>query len=121
MAAAEETGILSCSFCGKPHTEIEALIAGPGVYICNECVGFAEQFLGSPQIAPWQRVNDVDAILKNLPRIERASGRGKESLTGWVTRARMLGATWDRIGSALGMTKQSAWERFSGEEQPPDP
>jgi hypothetical protein len=33
-----------------------------------------------------------------------------------VRRARALGATWARIGDALGMTRQSAWERFSGEE-----
>jgi hypothetical protein len=121
MAVAEESGILSCSFCGKPHTEIEALVAGPGVYICNECVGFAQQFLGTPQVAPWQRVNDVDAILKNLPRIAIASERAEDSLTGWVTRARELGATWDRIGDALGMTKQSAWAQFSGEKEPPKP
>jgi len=27
-----------CSFCGKGHSEVKKLIAGPGVYICNECV-----------------------------------------------------------------------------------
>ena len=27
-----------CSFCGKPQSEVERLIAGPGVFICNECV-----------------------------------------------------------------------------------
>lgn len=29
---------LPCSFCGKPHTQVTKLIAGPGVYICNECI-----------------------------------------------------------------------------------
>ena len=29
---------LSCSFCGKAKFEVERLIAGPGVYICNECI-----------------------------------------------------------------------------------
>lgn len=29
---------LSCSFCGKAKSEVERLIAGPGVYICNECI-----------------------------------------------------------------------------------
>jgi ATP-dependent Clp protease ATP-binding subunit ClpX len=29
---------LSCSFCGKEKSEVERLIAGPGVYICNECI-----------------------------------------------------------------------------------
>lgn len=29
---------LHCSFCGTPHDEVPKLIAGPGVYICSECV-----------------------------------------------------------------------------------
>ncbi|MFD0888020.1 ClpX C4-type zinc finger protein, partial [Streptosporangium algeriense] len=29
---------IHCSFCAKPKTEVEKVIAGPGVYICNECV-----------------------------------------------------------------------------------
>jgi len=33
-----------------------------------------------------------------------------------VRRARALGVTWARIGETLGMARQSAWERFSGEE-----
>lgn len=33
-----------------------------------------------------------------------------------VAKARTRGITWTRIGAALGMTRQSAWERFSGEE-----
>ena len=31
-----------CSFCGKIATEVEHVIAGPGVYICNECVGLCD-------------------------------------------------------------------------------
>jgi len=29
---------LRCSFCGKKHTEVAKLVAGPGVLICDECV-----------------------------------------------------------------------------------
>lgn len=29
---------LRCSFCGKPQSEVRRLVAGPGVYICDECV-----------------------------------------------------------------------------------
>lgn len=31
-------GKLRCSFCGKTQNEVDKLIAGEGVYICNECV-----------------------------------------------------------------------------------
>ncbi len=37
MAKKDETPI-RCSFCGKRETQVERLIAGPGVYICNDCV-----------------------------------------------------------------------------------
>lgn len=32
---------LSCSFCGKHRDEVERLVAGPGVYICNDCIVLA--------------------------------------------------------------------------------
>jgi hypothetical protein len=35
---AEETPQLCCSFCGKAQAEVTKLIAGPSVFICNECV-----------------------------------------------------------------------------------
>jgi ATP-dependent protease Clp ATPase subunit len=35
-----------CSFCDKPHSEIERLIAGPGsVYICNECIELCQKII----------------------------------------------------------------------------
>jgi ATP-dependent Clp protease ATP-binding subunit ClpX len=35
---AENPEVLHCSFCGKAKSEVGRLIAGPGVYICNECI-----------------------------------------------------------------------------------
>jgi ATP-dependent Clp protease ATP-binding subunit ClpX len=34
----DEKGQLKCSFCNKPQEEVKRLIAGPGVYICDECI-----------------------------------------------------------------------------------
>ncbi len=34
-----------CSFCGKTHSEVKKLIAGPGVYICNECITVCSSIL----------------------------------------------------------------------------
>jgi hypothetical protein len=36
-------------------------------------------------------------------------------LRSWVRELRRRGVTWSRIGVALGITRQSAWERFNGE------
>ncbi|MCJ8277486.1 MAG: hypothetical protein HRT44_00645, partial [Bdellovibrionales bacterium] len=32
------SSLLRCSFCGKSQNEVKKLIAGPGVYICDECI-----------------------------------------------------------------------------------
>lgn len=34
-----------CSFCGRPQSEVQKLIAGPGVYICDECVAVAQHIM----------------------------------------------------------------------------
>lgn len=38
MSRRENAGLLRCSFCGKNQNEVKKLIAGPGVYICDECI-----------------------------------------------------------------------------------
>jgi ATP-dependent Clp protease ATP-binding subunit ClpX len=42
---ARAPNLTMCSFCGKSHSEVKKLIAGPGVYICNECVGVCSDIL----------------------------------------------------------------------------
>ncbi len=41
----EERVKLRCSFCGKSQSEVKKLIAGPGVYICNECIELCNEIL----------------------------------------------------------------------------
>ena len=36
---------LSCSFCGKKQSQVKKLIAGPNIYICNECVDLCNDIL----------------------------------------------------------------------------
>lgn len=38
MSRRENSALLRCSFCGKNQNEVKKLIAGPGVYICDECI-----------------------------------------------------------------------------------
>ena len=42
---------MACSFCGKPRTEALRLVAGPGVYICAECIGLCTEILAEPDSA----------------------------------------------------------------------
>ncbi len=56
------------------------------------------------------------SVLAHLPKVAAARTQVEETLQGWVGRARTLGATWAQIGDVLGMTRQSAWERFAPDD-----
>jgi ClpX C4-type zinc finger len=121
VAVTEERVTTSCSFCLRPGDQVQKLVAGPGVYICNECVELCRQIISDPPLLPphltsWEEDLDLDGVLASLPRIASAGAQVERNLARFVNRARDLGATWAAIGSSLGMTRQSAWERFSGEE-----
>ena len=50
MARAGESGeLLQCSFCGKSQKQVQQLIAGPGVYICDECVELCNEIIEERQ------------------------------------------------------------------------
>src|SRR5215469_11604186 len=49
------TNITLCSFCGKSHAEVKKLIAGPGVYICDNCVVLCKNVLDKELAAKKQK------------------------------------------------------------------
>lgn len=54
---------LKCSFCGKSQDAVKKLVAGPGVYICNECISLCQSVLdGEYEIEP------MDLDLANVPK-----------------------------------------------------
>jgi ATP-dependent Clp protease ATP-binding subunit ClpX len=53
---------LLCSFCGKSQRQVKKLIAGPGVYICDECIDLCNEIIDEELTAP----SGLDA--DNLPR-----------------------------------------------------
>jgi hypothetical protein len=117
---------VNCSFCTKPSSAVAKVIAGPGVYICNECIQLCNDILeeqqqqqaSSPgtQLPAREEAMTDEEILALLPRIASVSEQTDASLQRLVTVLRGRGVTWARIGAALQITRQSAWERFSGEE-----
>ncbi len=115
---------IACSFCAKPELEVAKVIAGPGIYICNECVQTCNDILEAdaesaggapPELPYWQAMTDQQ-LLDHLPKIAAVADQVEGSLTTWVRRVRSRGVSWARIGEALQMTRQSAWERFSDRE-----
>ncbi|WP_411267407.1 ClpX C4-type zinc finger protein [Actinoplanes sp. KI2] len=123
--AAATASPLCCSFCAKPSSAVEKVIAGPGVYICNECVELCNDVLRSEgqdpidsaaRLSAWEDEMTDEQILDQLPRVAAAGAQTEASLQRLVTILRERRVTWARIGAALRITRQSAWERFSGEE-----
>lgn len=45
MSTKDSNGALKCSFCGKGQKEVKKLIAGPGVYICDECIDLCNDII----------------------------------------------------------------------------
>jgi hypothetical protein len=111
-----------CSFCGKSNTEVDKLVAGPGVQICNECVALADAIIDEYRDKPtevrlpmWESLSDKQ-MLDHIPRMAVVARQVETDLRAWVQELRRRGVTWSKIGETLGITRQSAWERFSGEQ-----
>lgn len=58
----EEKGHLKCSFCGKSQEQVKKLVAGPGVYICDECIDLCTE------IVEEELGGDEEMDLKELPK-----------------------------------------------------
>ncbi|HEY7355384.1 MAG TPA: ClpX C4-type zinc finger protein [Ktedonobacterales bacterium] len=41
---------LHCSFCGKDQNAVRRLIAGPNIYICNECIALCNEILAKEEV-----------------------------------------------------------------------
>ncbi len=54
--------LLKCSFCGKTQQQVRKLIAGPGVYVCDECIEKTGRVIGTGEVAatPLSAVKSVD-------------------------------------------------------------
>lgn len=115
--AAHHPETLSCSFCTKGKDSVAKLIAGPGVYICNECVSLCDLIIAeepAPGFTSWNEQPDEE-MLASLARIQAAVSQADAAVHDHVAVLRGRGISWTRIGEALGVSKQAAWERFSGE------
>lgn len=53
---------LRCSFCGKPQDQVRRLIAGPNVFICDECISLCQEIIDE------EFIDNFDYELKDLPK-----------------------------------------------------
>jgi ATP-dependent Clp protease ATP-binding subunit ClpX len=110
---------LHCSFCLKSQHEVAKLIAGPGfIFICDECVGLCDAIIDgkTPKVdAAKFKIENIptDRLLARLKPVEQTlQGMGNQ-LSTMVEELRGREVSWARIGESLGVSRQSAWERFS--------
>lgn len=125
MPAAEATQshnrLYRCSFCGKAQTEVKTLVAGPGVFICDECVQLCQSIIAkkaatlSPQGMPSSLLPDnapTENLLKTLGGYNCAFESIDTGMQDIVDILREREVSWATIGQALAVSRQAAWKRF---------
>src|SRR5262245_19597715 len=107
-----------CSFCGKAQTEVKTLVAGPGVFICDECVQLcqsviarqagAQELAGSllPENAPTEK------LLKTLAGYNGAFESVDAGMQDIVDILREREVSWAAIGEAVAVSTRAAWWRL---------
>jgi len=116
--------VYRCSFCGKSQEEVRTLVAGPGVFICDECVHLCQTIVAN-------RAGDSEESRALLPG-NATTEKLLQTLAGyngafvWVDAAmqdvvdilREREVSWATIGQALAVSRQAAWKRFAEKSQP---
>jgi ATP-dependent Clp protease ATP-binding subunit ClpX len=81
----DEKGQLKCSFCGKSQDQVRKLVAGPGVYICDECIELCteivEEELGTEEEMDLKEVPKPQEIRKILDDYVIGQEQAKKSLS----------------------------------------
>ncbi len=80
----DEKGQLKCSFCGKTQDQVRKLVAGPGVYICDECIELCteivEEELGTEEEVEFKDVPKPREIREILDEYVIGQDQAKKSL-----------------------------------------
>jgi ATP-dependent protease Clp ATPase subunit len=84
--------MLECSFCSKQQKQVRKLIAGPGVYVCNECIDRADRVIatGEPTATPLSAMTPVgDHNKYGAPVKCSFCGKRRHQVTGLAAAARV--------------------------------
>ena len=77
--------LLKCSFCGKSQKQVKKLIAGPGVYICDECIDLCneiiEEELAEPSELKWDSLPKPREIYEFLDAYVIGQDKAKKALS----------------------------------------
>ena len=110
-----------CSFCRKSQHDVKKLIAGPAVHICDECVALCDKIIAeTPDATPenpvktmkWQDM-PTEQFLKILAAQDQMYREVRDRVQQTVDILRQRDVSWADIATALNVSRQAAWERFS--------
>jgi hypothetical protein len=93
---------------------VDKLIGGPGVCICDECVKACNAVLRGKRASAfpgWASLSDDD-LLASLGPASRCVRSLNASVREQVDVLRRRGVSWQRIGDAMGVSRQAAQQRF---------
>ena len=99
----DEKGQLKCSFCGKTQEQVRKLVAGPGVYICDECIELCNEIIDE------ELSEEMELDLIDLPRPTEI----KEILDQYV-----IGQ--DEAKKILAVSVYNHYKRINAEQKPDD-
>ena len=99
----DEKGQLKCSFCGKTQEQVRKLVAGPGVYICDECIELCNEIIDE------ELSEEMELDLIDLPRPTEI----KEILDQYV-----IGQ--DETKKILAVSVYNHYKRINAEQKPDD-
>jgi ATP-dependent Clp protease ATP-binding subunit ClpX len=123
-ASRKRSHTLYCSFCRKSQHDVKKLIAGPAIFICNECVAKCDKIIAetpdpdpnAPAVemikGPYEKF-PTDKLLAILKPQEATCEDARAQLQHSIDILREREISWAVIGDALGISRQAAWERFS--------
>jgi hypothetical protein len=110
----------TCSFCNKNDEQVKKLIAGPGVYICDECIGLCNAILdeevtgGTPNGSPAPSLDDapVETLVMIFGAMGRTARSMEDRLAEWARKLTARGVPMSTLASELGITETDAAQRF---------
>lgn len=84
----------------------------------TSCVRLSEEILTDEAAGSLEDMDGQsdDELLDSMVRLHQSRDNIERTVSRYVRALRDRGVTWTRIGGALGISRQSAWERYSGEE-----
>ena len=97
MNKKNEKDSLFCSFCGKNQKEVKKLIAGPTVFVCDECVELCMDIIKEDNKNNKFKINQGEVISNVLPYIEHSIGYYSVALTFLFNLKNILTPVWTVI------------------------